>query len=86
MHNITIVNFIFIILPTTKRVEASMLLVWRIRASNEPSRRLMFYSIKEKAPTTYMGNKSNSQGFVCVAGLYVGQLFPRQVVLWSVIG
>ena len=27
-----------------------------------------------------------SQGFVCVAGLYVGLLFPRQVVLWSVIG
>ena len=48
MRNITIVNFIFIILPTTKRVEASMLLVWRIRASNEPSRRLMFF---QRAPT-----------------------------------
>ena len=28
----------------------------------------------------------HTQGFVCVAGLYVGLLFPRQVVLWSVIG
>ena len=65
MRNIIIVNFIFIILPTTKRVEASMLLVWRIRASNEPSRRLMFYNIKEKAlQPTWETNPTHKGSFV----------------------